>query len=141
MTGFTFRLAAAASAFVLASGPVAGQQLYAAGLAGVVEHLRSGGVVHTLSTVSGDGDERCTASGAALAAEAERTLRQSGFAARPLHESDRQPVVLPFIRRVSVYVGSATCATFIDMQVTLRGELGLVVLAAEGGHLTNVESL
>ena len=75
MTGFTFRLAAAASAFVLASGPVAGQQLYAAGLAGVVEHLRSGGVVHTLSTVSGDGDERCTASGAALAAEAERTPR------------------------------------------------------------------
>ena len=85
-------------AFALASAPVAGQQLYASGLAGVVQHLQRDGVIHTLSTVSGDGDERCAVSEVALAAEAERTLRRSGLAAEPLPESTNLPIVLLFIK-------------------------------------------
>ena len=123
---------------LMASSPLAsGQQLYAAGLTGVVETLRRGGTIYTVSTVSGDEDERCAVDEDVLAAEAERTLRRGGLAARPLSRpSDQRVGVLLFVKGISIHTRMGTCATFLDIQLTLRGEVGLVVLAAEGGHLT-----
>ena len=122
----------------LAATPVVGQQLYAAGLAGVVETLQRGGAIYTVSTVAGDEDERCAVDEGALAAEAEDALRRAGVAARPLSDSYGQPVrALLFIKGITLHTGTGTCATFLDVQLTLRGgDVGLVVLAAEGGHLT-----